>query len=162
MLSKRQKPYDPESLLPSQRLRANVQRLLANNELSAENIGVLCGNINRVATNELADLQRNSSKTNKARFLRGKFTKKNTWMPDYMGNIRTWSTKQQKVVQEVVPMQLIHEIVAVLLKYGDLDVILKTDLMDPLTLGHLRHCGGLQAFGLRPLGRWCSHPVGQV
>ena len=61
-------------------------------------------------------------------------------MPDYMGNIRTWSTKQQKVVQEVVPMQLIHEIVAVLLKYGDLDAILKTDLMAPLTLGHLRHC----------------------
>ena len=157
MLSKRAKPYDPESLPPRTRLRRNVASLLSANDLSAKRVHELAADIHRVAPDEFADLNQRpnfAEHGNAGRFMRGKFLKKSSWMPDYIADIRCWSPKKNKVVSEAVPMQLLHEIVAVLLKFGDEKHILATALMDPNTLGHLRHCEAEAGCKLLGLGMW--------
>ena len=75
-------------------------------------------------------------------------------MPDYLAHIRTWDNRTQKVVWEQVPLQLIHEVVAVLLKYGFSDKLMSKDNLDPLTLNHLLHCEHEAGCKLLGIGIW--------
>ena len=154
MLSKRQRPYDLESLAPSRRLRRNVQDLASSNELASSRIHELVADVNRVAPTELADLSRPTAKKNCARFLRRRFLKRKAWMPDYVVSLRTWSPRHQKIVKEDVPMQLIHEIVAVLLKHGSIDKLMSSENMDPLSKEHLLHCETSAMCKLLGIGLW--------
>jgi len=153
MLSKRGRSYDPSSLSASQRLRQNLADLLARNELSGNRIGEVVNDIHRVAPSELRDLT-GPAGPNTARKLRRRFMKRSAWMPDYVSELRTWNPRTKRVVREKVPMQLIHEVVAVLLKYGFKDKLLATDNMDPLTLEHLRHCELQAACKLLGVSLW--------
>ena len=153
MFSKRQKPYDPESLPASARLRRNLGDLLARNELAANRIGEVVNDVHRVAPQELNDLNGPLGK-NCAKRLRRKFLKKSTWMPDYLADIRTWDPKAQKIVYDKIPMQLIHEVVAVLLKHGFRERLLAKDHFDPLTLQHLLHCESEALCELLGIGIW--------
>ena len=153
MIAKNKRSYEPEAMPPSTRLRRNIQDLVSRNELPGNRLGEIINDINRVAPTELRDLSGPAGK-NTARRLRGKFLKKSTWMPDYVASIRTWDPKTQKIEVEQVPMQLIHEVVAVLLKHGFKDKLLETDHMDPLTLEHLRHCELDAGCKLLGLGIW--------
>ena len=153
MLSKNKRPYDPETLSSSRRLRLNIGNLLSRNELPATRVGEIVNDVNRVAPAELRDLVGPLGQ-NTAKKLRRKFLKKSTWMPDYIATIRTWNNKTQKVVEEKVPIQLIHEVVAVLLKHGNIDKLLATENMDPLTLEHLRHCELQAGCTLLGIGLW--------
>ena len=153
MLSKRQRPYDPASLSASRRLRQNLGDLLARNELPATRIGEVVNDIHGVAPTELRDLVAPISQ-HTAKKLRRKFLKRSAWMPDYVAELRTWDPKAQKIVKDKVPMQLIHEVVAVLLKFGFRDKLLATDHMDPLTLDHLRHCESEALCKLLGIGLW--------
>ena len=153
MLSKRQKPYDPDRLTGSKRLRANLGELLSRNELPGNRVGEIVNDIHRVAPNELNDLRGPLGK-NTDRRLKRVFLKRSTWMPDYISEIRTLDTKSGKVKYEKVGMQLIHEVVAVLLKYGFTSKLLDTTKYDPLTLLHLRHCESEAACKLLGVGIW--------
>jgi len=153
MLSKRQRPYDPDTLTASRRLRQNLGDLLARNELPATRIGEVVNDIHGVAPTELRDLQ-GPVGGNTARKLRSSFLKRSAWMPDYIAELRTWNPKAQKVVKEKVPMQLIHEVVAVLLKHGFRVKLIATDGMDPLTLEHLQHCEAEAGCVLLGVGLW--------
>ena len=153
MLSKRQRPYDAASLPPSRRLRQNLGDLISRNELPANRIGEVINDIHAVAPTELRDLSGPVTR-NTANKLRRAFLKKSTWMPDYVAELRTWKPKTKKIVNEEVPMQLIHEVVAVLHKHGFAAKLLETDHMDPLTLEHLRHCESQASCQLLGIGLW--------
>ena len=153
MLSKNKRPYDPNELPPSRRLRMNLGNLLSRNELPATRVGELANDINRVAPTEVRDIT-GPLGGNTARKLRRNFLKKSTWMPDYIPEIRTWSPKAQKVRKEKVPMQLIHEIIAALLKHGFRDKLLSKEHLDPLTLEHLLHCESEAGCELLGIGIW--------
>jgi len=153
MLSKNKRPDDPESLAPSLRLRTNLGNLLSRNELSGTRVGELVNDFNRVAPYELGQYK-GPLGNNTARRLRGRFLKKSTWMPDYVAPIRTWNPKTSKIVQERVPMQLLHEVVAVLLEQGFREKLLEKADMDPLTLQHLQHCEQEAGCELLGLGLW--------
>ena len=132
----------------------NMGELLSRNELPATRVGEIVNDVNRVAPTELRDLT-GPLGNNTAKKLRRRFLKKSTWMPDYIAEIRTWDPKTQKVVHgEKVPMQLSHEVVAVLLKHGFRDKLLAKDRMDPLTLEHLRHCESEAGCDLLGTGLW--------
>ena len=153
MQSKNKRPYDPESLPASQRLRQNLGDLLSRNELSASRVGEIVNDVHRVAPTELRDLHGPLGR-NTAKRLRRKFLKKSTWMPDYVAEIHTFDPKSQKVVLEKVPTQLAHEVVAVLLQHGFRDKLLARDRFDPLTLEHLLHCESQAGCDLLGLGLW--------
>ena len=155
MLSKNKRPYDAGELPPSQRLRSNLGDLYARNELPASRIAELARDVHAVAPTELRDLAIPGRKDNVTRKFRTRFLKKSTWMPDYLAPVRVWDNKKQKVVVEKnVPMQLIHEVVAVLLKHGFEEALMATDNMEPLTLQHLRHCEAQAGGKLLGLGLW--------
>ena len=153
MLSKNKRSYDPESLPPGPRLRANLGELLSRNELPSTRLQEVVNDIHRVAPAHLRSL-RGKSNQHTAKRLRHKFLKKSTWMPDYIAEIRTWDPKTSKIVREKVPIQLIHEVVAVLLKHGYSEKLMETDNMDPLTLEHLQHCCQEAGVDLLGLGIW--------
>ena len=56
MLSKSKRPYDPESLPPSSRLRANVRDIWTNQGLTSARVVELAEDVNRVAPRELPDV----------------------------------------------------------------------------------------------------------
>ena len=153
MLSKRQRPYDAESLPASARLRRNLGDLLARNELAANRVGEVVNDIHRVAPRELRDLA-GPLGTHTARRLRGKFLKRSTWMPDYVASLRCWDPKSHTIVHDQVPMQLIHEVVAVLLKHGFREKLLAKDHFDPLSLQHLLSCEAQAMCELLGIGIW--------
>ena len=153
MLSKRQRPYDAESLPASARLRRNLGDLLARNELAADRVGEVVNDIHRVAPRELRDLAGPLGK-HTARRLRGKFLKRSTWMPDYVASLRCWDPKSHTIVYDQVPMQLIHEVVAVLLKHGFREKLLAKDHFDPLSLQHLLSCEAQAMCELLGIGIW--------
>jgi len=155
MLSKNQKPYDPDALSRSQRLRRSMQDLIARNELPASRVAEICGNIHAVAPAQLRDVGRVSKKSkHAARTLRRKFMKCSSWMPDYEAPIRCWNPKLSKIVYERLPMQLIHEVVSCLVRFGHLDKILATSHMDPLTKQHLEYCEAEAQCKLLGIGLW--------
>ena len=157
MLSKRQRSYDKENLPPSGRLRANLAELYSRNELPAARVLELAQDVNRVAPTELTELQnkgRLTTEKNAARLLRNKLLKKSCWMPDYHAEIRTWCQKTTRTIKEKVPMQLIHEVVAVLLKFGDRGKLLSNENMDPLTKAHLEVCQAEAGCPLLGIGIW--------
>ena len=96
MIAKNKRPYEPEALAPSTRLRRNMSDLLARNELSGDRIGEVVNDIHRVAPTELRDLSGPAGK-NTTKRLMGKFMKKSAWMPDYIASVRTWDPKTQKI-----------------------------------------------------------------
>jgi len=153
MLTKNKRPYDPESLAPERRLRANLENLLSRNELPGTRIGELANDFNRVTPEALRDLT-GPVGGHAALRLRRRFLKKSTWMPDYVPTIRTWNPQAGKIVEEKVPMQLIHEVVTVLLKHGFRDKLLAKDGMDPLSLEHLLQCEQEAGCELLGMGLW--------
>jgi hypothetical protein len=121
--------------------------------LPAIRIGEIVNDVHRVAPSELRNMA-GPTGTNTAKKLRRQFMKKSTWMPDYIADVRVWDPKANKVDVEKVPMQLIHEVVAVLLKHGFRDKLLEKDNMDPLTLEHIRQCELDAGCDLLGLGIW--------
>ena len=160
MLSKRTRPYDPESLDPNTRLRRNLGDLLSRNEVSASRLGEVINDVNRCAPHvvrDLSDAGRQGGpmrKDNVAGKLRRKFLRKSTWMPDYIANIRVFDPKTKTVKRQNVGQQLIHEIVAVLLKNGFKDKIIGKENIDPRTLEHLLFCESEAGCNLLGVGLW--------
>ena len=154
MFSKQKRSYDPEALDPNRRLRSNLGDLIARNELPANRVAELANDINSVARHAVSDLVGPLGKK-AARRLKGKFLKKSTWMPDYIAEVRVHNPRTNKIAIDRVPIQLIHEVVAVLLKHGFKSQLLDVSNMDPLTLEHLDYCK-LQAAirELMGLGIW--------
>jgi hypothetical protein len=153
MLSKNKRPYDPESLAPSRRLRCNLGNVLARNELSATRLAEVVNDINRVAPTQLHDLTGRLD-GNCPRNLRRKFLRRSAWMPNYTASLRVWDPKTQAVVTEKVEMQLPHEILSVLLKFAVGGKLQERAGMDPLTLQHLQHCEAQAGCALLGVGLW--------
>ena len=63
MLSKRARPYDPESLSKRARLRRNVEDIFASGQLSAARLTEVCNDINRVDPISFADVARVAEKS---------------------------------------------------------------------------------------------------
>ena len=138
MLSKRQRPYEPESLDRHSRLRRNLGDLIASNHVAGARIAEIVNDVNRCSPHLLSDLQSAQQRgDNAVRKLKHKFLKKSHWMPDYIANVRCWDPSKNKIKEEMVSMQLIHEVVAVLLKNGIKETLLDRSHMDPLSLQHL-------------------------
>ena len=140
MLSKRTKPYDPDSLDRATRLRRNLGDLVSRNELPCNRVSSVVNDFNACAPTVLSDLaSRKPDKKGKhqARFLKGKFLKKSHWVPDYIADIRCWDPAKQEVRKEKDHLQIPHEVISVLLKNGIRSKLLDRSNMDPLSLAHL-------------------------
>ena len=153
MQSKNKRPYDPEQLPPSQRLRSNVVDLAASNVVSSARLMEMMTDINRVAPAEFSDATR-AATTNPARKLRHVFMKRNQWPHLYWAQIRCRDVKSGQEMPKWVAFRLPHEYVNAIMQHGTRERILSTERMDPLTLAHLRKCEQEAGCNLLAVGLW--------
>lgn len=78
------KTLRPQQFALSARLRRNVEELHSRNEVPANRIAELCGDINRVSSKEFTDFSRKNvlEPHNVGSNVRRRFLKKTCWMPD--------------------------------------------------------------------------------
>ena len=78
MLSKRQRPYDPQALAKRARLRRNIEDLFSSAAISTERLNEVAMDINRIDPVSFADVARHTEghRGNKTRWWRRKLRKK--------------------------------------------------------------------------------------
>ncbi len=153
MLNKNKRPYDAEALPPGQRLRGNVADVFRNNLLSGSRTQEVFNDIARCGVGECKKLK-GAQDSHASRNLTRKFLKLAQWPEKYWAKCRVINKKTHVVDEQWVAFLLPHECIAKLVKYGDLEVLLKTTRLDPNTLAHLQYCEGEAGCRLVPIGLW--------
>ncbi len=82
-MSRKRRPYDPDSLPPAQRLRANLRDLYASNEISGQRAGELVADEAVARGSACGPVGRRPGK-NAARDLRRRFLKFSLWPDLYL------------------------------------------------------------------------------
>jgi len=154
MLSRRERPYDPEAMAPRQRLRANLFDLASTNSIALQRADEICRDVNRVDPASFADAARRPAKTNRAANLRRVLRKGCSWMPCYWAQVRCFDPKTQKEVLDWLAVQLLHEYITVLKRSGIVRKLLEVEGLDPPTLEHLREAEAQCQEKLIALGIW--------
>ena len=158
MLSKRARPYDPDSLPKRARLRRNLEDIFASGQLSAARLTEVCNDINRVDPLSFADVARVPEQSRRGgdmcRWWKRKLQKKMKWMPHYWAQVRVLDVKTNEETLEWMAFHLPHEIVQVLEDSGSVEKLLETDGMDPPSLVHLDECEHEAGCALLGLGLW--------
>jgi hypothetical protein len=153
MLSKLKRPYDPEALPPTKRLKANLQDVLAGNQLPATRTQELINDMVDAGLPSMAGLKKPMG-SNVARNLRRAFLKHAQWPKPYWAEIRVRNTRANSEELQVCCFMLPHEYVYVLNKVGLPSVLLSTEGLDPLSKEHLERCEVKAGAQLLPLGIW--------
>lgn len=148
MFSKRPLP-NRDGLSPSKRLRANMDALLLQGDVSAHRAFTMYDDATHVdSTGQFASRARAGRKGlhpgNLARDLLSKIRKgkKNGWPSLYYADLPFWSPKQQKMVISRCPMFLPHQLLQSLLEINDLETLLQTTR---LTASASQHLGKVKA-----------------
>lgn len=95
-----------------------------------------------------------SAGTGRARDLSKRLLKLGQWPDLYMADVRVFDPKRSAVVTEQVAFLLPHEVLSVISKIGDDDLLHCTDMMDPMSLAHLRRCEEQVGGKMVGLGLW--------
>ena len=153
MLSNKKRPYDEKALPPGKRLRANIQDLMASNVLSAQRTQSMINDAAGSGASGLDDLV-GPVTTNSARKLRRAMLKWNQWPSLYWAKVHVKDPKTQVEGTEWLAFQLPHEYIYLLAKLGDLEALLETTGLEPISHGNLAHCQAQAGCKLLPLGLW--------
>ena len=131
MLSKRQKPYDANALPAPKRLAANVAHLFASNTISANDFQTLANDM-ASASVETLPVPARPLGANVARDARRRLLKRSQWVKPYLATIRMLDRAGNEIDGDVA-IDLPHEIVDMMLRYGNKKTINSTARMDPAT-----------------------------
>ena len=160
MFAKRGKPYDPEAISPSKRLRANLEDLFVHNDISAERAAELFEDAHKARApgfRKLARIAKRNPKHLKRDFLRN-FTRTNKWHSHYIAQVRVWDAKTQSVGWRKIPFMLPHELLhALLRKHSNEEVLLEQRGLATQSQTNLAKAAGemnLEASSIVPLGLW--------
>ena len=153
MQSKNKRPYDSDSLPPSQRLRANLQDLFASNQLTGKRTQELINDISAVGHEEFDSL-RGRVCGNSARKLRKAMLKRNQWPGLYWAQIRVLNQRTSIEELQWCAFMLPHEYLEVLAKLGSAEALLANAGLDPLSSAHLEKCARQAGEPLVALGIW--------
>lgn len=160
MFAKRGKPYDPEAISPSRRLRANLEDLFVHNDVSAERAAELFEDAHQARApgfRKLARIAKRNPKHLKRDFLRN-FNKSSKWTSHYIGEVRVWDAKTQSVVWRKIPFMLPHELLhALLRRHSNEEVLLEQRGLARQSKANLVRAArelNLEAAYIVPLGLW--------
>ena len=143
MLSKNQKPYDPNELSAQERLRRNIVSLGSSGTLTGKRQAELVQDVHGVDRSVFGDFafRLDEQRPDHAvQSMRKAFRKGSAWMQDYHADIRTVNPKSGREEISSLAFHNPHEIMAVLADLGTLDLISSKDGLDELSLEHLLHC----------------------
>lgn len=159
MYSKRKLPGDDAD--PSRRLRNNLADLFLSNDVSGSRAHSLFDDANVSGAKHMKDLvkagNRGALAGNLSRDITRKLLKQRHWPKLYWCKIRVYNPKVQRVQWAKVCMLLPHEVIAVLARKGDLDILLSQEGMATSTKAHLQACCQQLAMDkLLGVSLWCD------
>ena len=121
MHSKKKLPYDPGTLPPDKRFRANLSDLFLSGDLAAQRAHSLFAAANAAGTHHVTDLAGNKRPDgNSARDLLRRLRKSSHWPPLYWADIPVWLDKKQKEEIVQIPFLLPHEVVHAMFQWTDI------------------------------------------
>lgn len=121
MHSKKKLPYDPGTLPPDKRFRANLSDLFLSGDLAAQRAHSLFADANAAGTHHVTDLAGNERPDgNSARDLLRRLRKSSHWPPLYWADIPVWLDKKQKEEIVQLPFLLPHEVVHAMFQWTDI------------------------------------------
>ena len=159
MLSKRGKPYNPNASAASRRLGLNVRNLFASNTVSASQAQELFNDAEAagVERHNLPTRSRDMKGTNLARDLRKSFLKRKQWPTEYQARIRLLDRHTKEESWQEVALLNVHELLEMLYRFADKDLLADTSLLDPISRQNLEDCkraAGVEMFA------WALHADG--
>ena len=127
MFSKRSRGDQPEQAAPAKRLRGNIADLFLSSQVSGERAVTLAKDaVEPAAGKHLRDLARVRLGGHASRYLLRKFARKSAWPLIYEHEVRALDREDHEVLEKV-PFLPIHEILAELARFSDLDSLTCTD-----------------------------------
>ena len=124
MLHKNKRPYNPAVLTSGQRLVENVKDIFGQNQLSGKRTQEVCNDVARCGIGEFKKLK-GAQGSHASGNLTRKFLKRCQWPDKYWAQCRVLNKRTHAVETQWVAFILPHEYLAKLVKYGDLDLILR-------------------------------------
>ena len=137
MFSKLSRPYNAASLPAPKRLRRNLEELYTNNNISAARSQELFNDAAAAGDTHCRPLRGRLDGRNVARRLRRKLLKQSQWPPLYHCWVRVKNIKTGQEELQQIAVLLPLEILAKLVKMGNLDKLYEKTGMDPLTKQHV-------------------------
>ena len=137
MFSKLSRPYNAASLPAPKRLRRNLEELYTNNNISAARAQELFNDAAAAGDTHCRPLRGRLDGRNVARRLRRQLLKQSQWPPLYHCWVRVKNIKTGQEELQQIAVLLPLEILAQLVKMGNLDKLYEKTGMDPLTKQHV-------------------------
>ena len=138
MLSRHKRPWDPEQYTAAAQLRREVEDAFGDNLVSAQRTSRI---INAARESGVRDFQRIpkwKGASNLARNMKRNKAKNRFWLDTYVFSCPVWNRKKNGIVKEDVAVWLPAEILEMLWKLGDPNILLSTANMDAHTKAHHR------------------------
>ena len=160
MQSKRALGKDLEELPAEKRFRSNLADVFLSGSVTARRSQTLFSDAQLAGTQHVEDLAKvrgGSESSNTHRDLMRKLLKGSLWPKPYEAPIRCFDPKTQKDTIQWLPFMLPSELLAQLVKHGDISMLLCQDGMDGKAKAHVRNCErelGLPENTLVALGLW--------
>ena len=152
MMRRTERAYD-DTMPEAKRFRHNTLDLFASNAVSGSRTQELLNDAAAAGAQHVRDLLGPTGK-NANRSLTNKLLKNSGFPPLYNFEVRYLNLKSGREERTKISMLLPHELLAMLVRFGDRDAIYATDGMDPQTLEHLRLCEANAGEHLVGLGLW--------
>jgi hypothetical protein len=141
-LSKRPAPVD-DACPPSKRLRENVRDLYSSNVISAKRTQSIINDMHAANVMHTPGPRMKLTNKNLARKLRRTLLGVSKWAPEYLAQIRVLNRFTEREDWETVAMQLPHEVLHLLMYFGDGAKLREVLAMDPESFEHLLRCKDL-------------------
>ena len=160
MLSKRGKPYNPNAVAARRRLGLNVRNLFASNTVSARQAQELFNDAEAagVEGHNLPTRSRDMKSKNLARDLRKSLLKRKMWPTEYQAHIRLLDRHTKEESWQPVAILNVHELLQMLHRFADKDLLADTSLLDPISRQNLEDCK--RAAGLDEMFAFAIHADG--
>ena len=112
MLSKRSLGFDEVKVSPNKRFRLNLTEVFLSNTISAGRAASILRDAAAAGAEGVADLAHMADDKNVHRNLLRKLLKSSKWPRLYWAKVHVWNKRTMEVEEAMVPMLLVHELVA--------------------------------------------------
>ena len=158
MFHKKERAYNREEISPGKRLKANLEDLFLNNDISALRGREIFEDAESAGLPSFSRLARagarGTSTSHVHRDLMKSILKNAKWPAEYYADIRTWSHKTQSEIITKIPMLLPHELLRAIGDRSELTSMLDSDGLSAEASAHLGRVAAETGLQLMGLGLW--------
>ena len=133
-----------------------MRQLFASNTVSAQRTQLLINDMAAAGVKKLPAKVQDHKSSNLAKNLRRRMQKSSLWPKNYDAQIRVLNRFSGEEEYQTVPMLLPLELSELLWKFGDPEILMSCENIDPQSLDHLRECSAKAGVSLHACGLHCD------